>query len=479
VNPPRVAVLLISGAVAVGLATVGGRAQPPAALQPPTWARDVAPILMNNCVECHRPGQVAPFSLLEYRDAAKRARFLAKTVKARIMPPWTPDGPEGVFLGERRLTDAEIATIAAWADSGAQPGDLALAPSTPPAPADTWHLGIPDLVVRMRRPFEVPAGPADTYQVFPIPFSLAGVPAEVLAKARIPDSDVLAVAAVEIHPGNRRALHHADVFVDTSGAARKREADGGGNGYSSFGTPGFVPAAYLGGRVPGMVPRFLPHGIAASVMPMTGDIALQIHYNATGKVETDQTEVGIYFLREPARRILDSLFLRSFRLDIPAGDPAFTVEDSITVPADCVLMSVFAHMHLVGREAHASARFPDGTSRPLLDISRWNFRWQDRYFYREPFVLPKGTVVSCRWVFDNSEANPSNPFSPPRDIRFGPNSTDEMCELQLGLIPLNLGDESLLLAARVQKMKDKIAELTPEERGRFHWEDAFNDLSGR
>jgi len=372
-----------------------------------------------------------------------------------------------------------VATIARWAEAGAPQGDPAKAPAPPPDPGDQWHLGTPDLIVRMRQPFSVPAGPADTYHVFPIPFSLATVPADVMARARIPDSDVLAVAAVEIHAGNRRSLHHADVFIDTSGAARKREAAEGGNGYDSFGTPGFVPDAYIGGRVPGMTPRFLPRGIAASVMPMAGDLALQVHYSATGKVETDQTEVGIYFMREPVRRIMDSLFLRSFNLDIPAGDAHFVVQDSIEVPADCALMSIFAHMHLIGREVHARATLPDGTVKDLLDISRWDFRWQDRYFYREPFILPKGTVVQCTWVFDNSDANKANPFSPPQNIQFGPNSTDEMCELQLGLIPINLGDEALLLDARVRKMKEKIAELSPEQRSRFHWEDAFNDLSGR
>jgi hypothetical protein len=445
----------------------------------PTWAGDVAPILMNNCVECHRPGQVAPFSLLGYKDAAKRAKFLAKTTSARVMPPWSPDGPEGAFVGERRLSDDDVATIARWAADGAPPGDLAKAPAPPPDAGYGWQLGPPDLVVRMLRPFSVPAGPEDTYHVFPIPFSLAGVPADVTARARIPDSDVLAVAAVEIHAGNRRSLHHADVFVDTSGAARRREAAEGGNGYDSFGTPGFVPDAYLGGRVPGMTPRFLPPGIASSVMPLAGDIALQIHYSATGKVETDQTEVGIYFMREPVKRIMDSLYLRSFKLDIPAGDAHFVVEDSIEIPADCVLMSVFPHMHLLARSVHARVSMPDGTERALIDVSRWSFRWQDRYFYREPFILPKGARVRCRWEFDNSDGNPANPFSPPRNVQFGPNSTDEMCELQLGVIPVRLGDEALLLEARVKKMKEKIAELTPEQRGRFHWQDAFNDLSGR
>lgn len=450
-----------------------------AALAVPTWAHDVAPILMNRCVECHRPGQVAPFSLIGYRDAAKRAKFIARAVNSRAMPPWSPDAPAHEFVGDRTLSAQEIATLTRWAEAGAPEGDPSAAPPVPAPPDEGWHLGRPDLVLRMRRPFSIPAGPSDTYQVFPIPFSLGSVAPDVLAAARIPDSEYLAVAAIEIHPGNVRSLHHADVFIDTSGVARKREANEGGNGYTSFGTPGFVPAAYLGGRVPGLEPQFLPPGIAACAMPMHGDVVLQVHYAATGKVETDQTEIGIYFMREPARRIMDSLFLRSFKIDIPPGAAAYTLEDSIEIPADCALMTIFPHMHLLGREVHAVAHLPDGTVRTLIDITRWNFRWQARYYYREPFVLPKGTVVHCRWVFDNSAANRSNPFSPPREVRFGPNSTDEMCELQLGVIPMNLGDEARLMEARVRKMREKIAELSPAEKARFHWEDAFNDLAGR
>jgi hypothetical protein len=444
----------------------------------PTWARDVAPILMNHCVECHRPGQVAPFSLLAYGDAAKRAKFMAKTVKARAMPPWSPDGPVGAFVDERRLTDSEIATFGRWAEAGAPSGDLARAPVAPPARPDGWRLGSPDLVVRMRQPFRIPAGPDDAYEVFPIPFSLAHLSADAMKAARIADTDLLAVAAVEIRPGNPRVLHHAGVFIDTSGVARKKEAAAGGNGYPSFGTPGFAPVAYLGGRVPGTTARFLPAGIAAGVMPMSGDLALQIHYHATGKPEDDQTEVGVYLMKEPTNRMMDSLFLRSFKLDIPAGAAAYVVEDSIEVPADCILMSVFPHMHLLGREVHASAQFPDGTVKDLLDISRWSFRWQDHYAYREPFLLPKGTRVRCRWVFDNSAGNPSNPNSPPRNVRFGPNSTDEMCGLLLGVVPMNLADAALLAEARLRKMKASVDELSPEERSRFQWDNAFEELSG-
>jgi hypothetical protein len=475
----RRAFLLALGALAAARLQGQGGPATAAGAPSPTWAQDVAPILMNHCVECHRPGEAAPFSLLAYRDAAKRARFLAKTVRARVMPPFSPDGPVGAFVDERRLSEAEIAVIGQWADHGAAAGDLSRAPAPPAARGGGWRLGPPDLVVGMRRPFPIPAGPEDTYQVFPMPFSLAGIPPDVIARARIPESDVLAVAAVEVRAGNPRVLHHAAVFVDTSGVARRREAAEGGNGYPSFGTPGFAPAAYLGGRVLGTTPRFLPSGIAAAAMPMSGDLALQIHYHATGKPETDQSEVGIYFMREPAARMMDSLFLRSFKLEIPAGTAAYVVEDSLEVPADCILMSIFPHMHLLGREVHASAWLPDGTVRPLIDIGRWSFRWQDHYFYREPFLLPKGTRVRCRWVFDNSAGNPSNPFSPPRRVRFGPSSTDEMCGLLLGVIPINLADEPLLAAARMKKVKESVAELTPEERSRFRWDDALDDPSGQ
>jgi len=440
----------------------------------PTWSHDIAPIFYQNCVQCHQPGQVAPFSLLAYADAAKRARFIAKAVTTHYMPPWSPDGPQDAFLDERRLTDAQIELVAKWAAAGAPAGDLAAAPP-PPAPfSDGWVLGQPDLIVRMPRPFSVPKGPEDVYMVFPIPFSLKSVPAEVLARARLPDSDALAVAAIEIHPGNRRVFHHSDVWVDLTGKARKLEQEAGGTGYPSFGTPGFPPAIYLGGRVPGITPRRLPDGIAASVMPVEGgDIALQVHYAPTGKMETDQSEIGIFFMREPVKRVMESIFLRSFNLDIPAGAEAFTVTDELEIPADCMLLSVFPHMHLLGHEVHAEASLPDGTRINLLDISRWSFPWQDRYYYRKPIFLPKGTRVQCRWVFDNSDRNKQNPHVPAQPIRFGPNATDEMCEFHLGVIPVNLDDYPLFPAAREKKMREKIDELPAEQRSRFNWNEAF------
>lgn len=439
---------------------------------PPTWSHDVAPILYRHCVECHQPNHVAPFSLLNYQDAAKRARFLAKTVRARVMPPWLPDAPVGAFVDERRLSSEEIDVLTRWSEAGAPRGDAAMDLPKIVNDSGTWKLGPPDLVIKMARPFSIPAGPGDTYQVFPMGYDLSKVPAETVAKARIPDSDVLAVAAVDIRPGNASSFHHADVWVDTSGIARRREQAEGSNGYASFGTPGFPPAVALGGRVPGMTPRFLPDGIASSVLPLQGDAVLHIHYRATGRPETDQSEVGIYFMREPTKRLVNSLLLRSFKLDIPAGSADFVVEDALEIPADCVLMNILPHMHLIAREVHVSVTLADGRVLPLLDISRWNFKWQDRYVYREPMLLPKGSRVHGRWVFDNSPANKANPFDPPQHIRFGPNATDEMCAVQLGVVAVNLEEDALFNSAREQKLREKIAELSPEDRARLNWSEA-------
>ncbi|WP_438482322.1 hypothetical protein [Oleiharenicola lentus] len=438
-----------------------------------TWADAIAPILYRSCVECHRPGKVAPFSLLTYQDAAKRARFIAEAAASRAMPPWLPDGLHAAFLGERKLSNEEIALLKKWSEAGAPSGDLAKAPVPPAETSEGWLLGKPDLVVRMRQPAELTASSTDSYKVFPVPYSLGALSPEVIAAAKISDSDVLAVAAVEIRAGNEKVFHHGDVWVDLTGTARQREAEEGGNGFTSFGTPGFPPAVALGGRVPGMTPRRLPPGIAATVLPASGDVVFQIHYRATGKAEIDQSEIGLHFMRQPTNRIMDSLLLRSFKLDIPAGEANFLVEDSLEVPADCIVMNVLPHMHFVAREIHAQVVFPDGTKRALIDVTRWNFKWQDRYAYREPFLLPKGSRIECRWVFDNSANNPANPFSPPRAIHFGPNATDEMCALDLGVVPMNLGDVPLFAEARENKLREKIADLTPEQRARHNWDEAF------
>jgi hypothetical protein len=416
-------------------------------------------------VECHRPGQVAPFSLLTFAGAAKRAAFIAKVTKSHFMPPWLPDAPRDAFFHERRLSDEEIATIAAWSEAGAPQGDLSLAPTPPAAPPDGWRLGTPDLVVRMRQPFPIPAGPNDVYEVFPISFSLKDVPPSVIETARIPETDILGVAAVEIHFGNRRVVHHANVWVDTSGIALKKEAASGGNGYPIFGSLNF-PATLLGAQVLGTVPEFLPDGIATE-MPMKSDLVLQIHYHPTGKPEIDQSEIGIYFVRQPTKRVTDRISLGYLNIEIPTGARDHEVDDQIEVPTDCYLLSVAPHMHLIGREIHASVLFPDGSRKSLLDITHWDFNWSDKYVYKEPIFLPRGTKVFCRWIYDNTEANPHNPNSPPQHVSFGPNSTDEMAEFHLEVIPVNMDAYPLFPELRRQHFRNQVLALTPEQVRRY------------
>jgi hypothetical protein len=434
----------------------------------PTWSRDVAPILFANCLECHHQGGPAPFSFQTYELAAKRARAIARLTGSRVMPPWLPVGQHGFFEGERGLSEAEIAILARWAEAGAPEGDRA---ATPPAPAvgtSEWQLGPPDVIVRMQRPFEVPSGPGDIYQAFPIPLPATAIPAGVRELARIPGTDLLGVSALEIRAGNRRLLHHAHLWADAGGQARRMEPSPG-TGYEAFGNPGFPAAIYLGGYVPGTSARHLPPGIA-DVLPLGSDLVLQAHYSPTGKPETDQTEIGLYFTREPVKRTLEWLRLGSFNLEIPAGISNYTVTDELIVPADCFVLSISPHMHFLGREVSARIVLPDGENRELLQIRRWDFRWQDRYSLKRPLALLRGTKIQVRWVYDNSEANPHNINSPPQPVHFGPNTTDEMCEFHLFVIPWAVEDYPKFAELMEKTMAAKIAELSPGQRQRYGFE---------
>jgi hypothetical protein len=450
----------------LGLAGMVRAEGPPA----PTWSRDVAPILFANCVECHHPGGPAPFSFQTYESAAKRARAITRLTESRVMPPWLPTSPHGFFEGERGLTESEIATLIRWAQAGAPEGNPAAMPPIPPPVPGEWRLGPPDVIVRMPRPFEVPRGPGDRYQAFPISLPATAIPADLRERARIPGTDFLGVSAIEIRAGNRRLLHHAHLWADPSGRARALEPSPGA-GYEAFGNPGFPGAIYLGGYVPGTTARPLPDGIA-DVLPLGGDLVLQVHYSPTGKPETDQTEVGLYFTREPIKRTLEWLRLGSFNLEIPAGVSDYTVTDELVVPADCFVLSISPHMHFLGREVSARVVFPDGGNRELLTISRWNFRWQDRYSLKQPLALAKGSKIQVRWIYDNSEANPHNPSSPPQPVHFGPNATDEMCEFHLFVIPMAIEDYPKFAALMEETMAAKIAELSPGQRRRYGFEAA-------
>jgi peroxiredoxin len=387
-----------------------------------TYYRDVLPILQARCQSCHRPGEVAPFTLLTYRQAVRWADDIKEYTQSRRMPPWKPvAGPP--FVGDRRLTDKEIATLAAWADGGTPEGD----PKDAPAPRkflEGWQLGRPDLVLTVDGDFELGATGPDLYRCFVLPTGLAE------------DSHV---AAVEVRPGNRRVVHHAVLFVDRRGRGRQLEerarqqkqdsAADRGPGYSlplsvAF-LPGFLPAGGLGGWAPGLVPRPLSDG-AGYHLPRGSDIVLQLHYHRSGRVEKDRTTVGLYFAKGPGRRLQGLAVPASF-LSIPAGVQSYRVAGKMWVRQDCRLHAIMPHMHLLGRQIKVTMTPPGGPARTLVAITDWDFNWQEAYFFRDTIPVKAGTLFEVEGVFDNSAANPRNPFQPPQRVLVGLETTNEMC----------------------------------------------------
>jgi hypothetical protein len=392
--------------------------------EPVTFSKHVAPLVWNHCASCHRPGEVGPFPLLTYEDAAKRADFLASITASRRMPPWKAEPGFGRFHDERRLSDDEIAILARWAEAGAPEGDPK---DLPPLPkfVEGWQLGEPDLVLEMPETFSVPADGPDVYRCFVIP---------------IPLDESRTVAAAEFRPGNRRVVHHAIMYLDANGAARKRDEQEPGPGYASFGGPGVLPTGGLGGWAPGAQPRLLPEG-TGKYLRKGSDLVLQMHYHPNGKPETDRSRVGVYFTKRPATTIVGGLAVLNHRLYIPAGEKAHVVTaQSEPLPVDVNVMGLGPHMHLVGRQMKVTALTATGDVVPMVWIKDWDFNWQGAYGYLEPLRLPKGSVIRVEAVYDNSADNPNNPNSPPKPVRWGEQTTDEMCLLSVQVTTDTLAD---------------------------------------
>jgi hypothetical protein len=401
-----------------------------------TFSHDVAPILYRHCASCHHEGAVAPFPLVTYGDAARRAQLIAQVTAARYMPPWLPEAPH--FANERRLSESEIAVLRQWAEAGAPEGNPAEAPPERHFP-EGWALGAPDLEAEMPAAFSVPADGPDLYRCFSIP---------------LPFHAQHYIKAIEIRPGNPRVVHHALLFQDALGAARRREAKAAGQalasanpnvpaglgaGYPCFGTPGFLPARGLGGWTPGShVITMLPS--MAETLYASSDLVIQVHYHPTGKPETDRTRVALYYTEEKPTRHLTDVGLTSNRIDIPAGQRDYKVTDYFTIPVDVDAVGVIPHAHYICHDMLGYAILPDGKRRTLIHIPDWNFNWQEEYRYPTPIRLPAGTRVEMEFTYDNSDANPRNPNHPPKRVVYGAGSTDEMAGLHIEALPLRESD---------------------------------------
>lgn len=377
-----------------------------------TFTRDIAPIVFANCSECHRPGEVAPFSLLTYEDVAKRAKWITEVTGSGLMPPWRAEIGHGHFLDERRLTVKEVQLIEQWAAAGAPKGDEDDMPPTPAFPAG-WRLGTPDVVVEAPDFVTVPADGPDIFQHW------------VLA-VDVPEDKVL--IGYEFRPGNPAVVHHAIIALDNTGGSRRRDEQTPEPGYRSSGSIEGNLSAFVGVWTPGMTPRFYPDNVGIRVTPKT-DVLLQLHLHPSGKEESDKSTVALYFADKPPEdmKTQDVFVTGTLVIDIPPGENNHEVSTSFTLPIDMTLSSVFPHMHLIGKDVNVEATLPDGEKRSLIFIKDWNFYWQDIYVYKDPMFLPAGTQIDLVAHFNNSAENPFNPSTPPKQVLFGNDSDDEMC----------------------------------------------------
>jgi hypothetical protein len=408
---------LILGGILGVASTVG------AADSPPTFTKDVAPILFQHCASCHRPNEVGPFPLLTYADAKKRARQLAEVTAQRVMPPWKPVKGHGEFLYDRSLRDDQIAVFQKWYQAGMPEGDAADLPPRPKFP-EGWHLGPPDLILKVEKPFRIPAEGDDLYVHFVLPTGL---------------TKDQPFRAVQVLPSNKKVAHHAVPMLDVHQGQATKLAKKDGY-YIQFGGPGFLPRGFLPGYAPGMTTRELPED-QPGVLPKGMDIVLQMHYHPIGKEEYDQPQIGIYFTDKKPQRNPSVILMANNDINIPPGEKNYQRTDEFRLPVDYEFRSIFAHMHMIGKKVRVWAELPDKTTRRLLLIDDWDYRWQDTYLYAQPFILPRGTIIKAEFTWDNSADHPRNPHSPPQRIRWGEGSTDEMSGLIIGGMPVKPSDE--------------------------------------
>ena len=391
----------------------------------PTFA-DVAPMVFRACAPCHRPGEAGPFPLLTYADVAGRRRQILRVVERGIMPPWKPVAGYGHFRDERRLTALERSTLRRWVDAGAPEGPRDRVPPSPVWPSG-WRLGPPDVVLTLPQAVEVPAEGPDVYRNYVLPAPVPGL---------------RYVGAWEFHPGGR-AVHHAILNVDRRGWARRRDAEDAEPGFPGMGAEGTQsPDGFDLVWAPGRNPARAVPGEVWRVDART-DLVLQLHLHPSGRAESIRPSVGLYFAPGPATRPRMTFRLGDVPIDIAPGDH-WTMTDTATLPVDVLAQGIFPHAHYLARRAHVWATLPGGRIEWLLRIDDWDLAWQDAYTFAEPVALPRGTVLSMRFDYDNSSANPRNPSSPPRRVRSGEGSLDEMGNVTLELAPQRREDQDAL-----------------------------------
>lgn len=408
---PLLGSLFVAGVALVSCGPNAKRGAPAEAN--PTYAGSVATILNQKCVSCHRPDQAAPFSLIGYENAKKWASMAAVATGKKRMPPWKALPADVAYAEDGHLSEQEIATIKAWADAGAPRGDKAKEPKPPTFPVG-WRLGEPDMLWPMPYEHELGASGEDEYWNFVITPNI---------------TKPTWISAIDVAPGNKKIVHHVIAFLDKKGRGKKLATSDKGDGKrgyrSSGGGIGFLPDGSLGGWAPGANTKKLPADAGFLLEPGT-DVILQIHYNKSGKVERDQTKVAVYTQPQTPSERVELAWIANPFIKIEPGKAGQVFKQEFKIPAPIKLYTLMPHMHLLGRSMTAWAVLPGGKQMKLVDVQDWDFNWQLIYELEKPLRLPAGTVLKVEASYDNSKDNPFQPFDPPRLVRWGEETKDEM-----------------------------------------------------
>jgi tetratricopeptide (TPR) repeat protein len=409
----------------------------PIAAEPVTFSKDIAPLLADRCGMCHHAGGPAPFSLLTYADAKRHATQIADVTRNRVMPPWKADPRNGPFIGQHPLSDAEIALIGQWIAEGTVEGNPRGRAVRKRAWTDGWQLGTPDLVLTLPEAYRLPAEGTDVFRIFTLP---------------IPVDRARFVRGLELRPGNPQVVHHANIRIDTTPASRRLDEQDPAPGYEGLiaRSAGYPDGHFLG-WTPGQVSPLLPADQAWPLSPNT-DLVVELHMQPSGKLESVAPSVGLYFgdaasfdrAQGKPTRTPAMLRLGRQNIDIPAGDADYTIGDVYVLSVDADIIALQPHAHYRLRRVRGEAALPDGSTKHLIDIEDWDFRWQHVYRFVTPLRLPKGTTLSMRYTYDNSAANPRNPQQPPTRARWGQRSSDEMGDLWIQVLTRDNRDLDLL-----------------------------------
>ena len=449
-----VALVTLAGALVwSGSAVTAEQAAPAAAA--PTFNKDIAPIFYANCTSCHRPGEIAPMSLLTYKDARPWAKAIATKVTDGTMPPWHADPRYGQFVDARQLTDAQKSTITKWVAAGAPDGNAADLPAAP-SYNDGWNI-TPDVVLSMTEDYPIPATGEVPYQYMVVPANFA---------------EDRYISDWEIRPGDRRAVHHILLYLlapkEVVEAQMKRQQQAMLNRMfgappAANGAPRPVPpfefaccvqipdgqsggrplpkeqqkdlgpnyrprpagmAQGMGGFSPGGSIRHFPEGMGMRI-PAGYSLVFQMHYTTYGKATTDRSKIGLKFAKTTPKTILNTMALINASLSIPPGEPNYTIDNEMKFNRDTVIYSLVPHTHVRGTGWHYEVTYPDGRKEVVLSVPKYDFNWQHEYVFTQPLRLPAGSKLYAKAWYDNSARNKSNP-DPTKQVTWGDQTWEEM-----------------------------------------------------